>query len=54
MATPRDIEDIDEKDERQMHAEAEADGQGIDKKQVPEMVDAEIEGEKPAKEEKKN
>lgn len=54
MATPRDIEDIDEKDERQMHAEAEADAQGVDKKQVPEMVDAEMEGEKPAKEEKKN
>lgn len=44
MATPRDIEDIDEKDERQMHADAEAHAKGIDKKQVPEMVEAEVEG----------
>ncbi|SPO07675.1 probable suppressor of mrs2-1 mutation [Cephalotrichum gorgonifer] len=49
MVTPRDIEDIDEKEERHMHAEAEADKNGIDKTQVPEMVDAEVEAAKTAK-----
>ncbi|EFY99207.1 LETM1-like protein [Metarhizium robertsii ARSEF 23] len=39
MATPRDVEDIDEKEERIMHAEAE----GADKKAASEMVDAERE-----------
>ncbi|KAH8173872.1 LETM1-like protein [Sarocladium implicatum] len=37
MATPRDTEDIDEKEERQMSAEAE----GLAKNQAGEMVDAE-------------
>ncbi|KAF4973108.1 hypothetical protein FZEAL_9417 [Fusarium zealandicum] len=39
FATPRDVDDIDEKEERQAMAEAE----GLGKKQVGEMVDAEIE-----------
>jgi LETM1 and EF-hand domain-containing protein 1 len=37
MATPRDVEDIDEKEERIMHAEA----QGVEKTLAGEMVDAE-------------
>ncbi|PKS09861.1 hypothetical protein jhhlp_004484 [Lomentospora prolificans] len=43
MATPRDVDNIDEQDERQMHAEAEAKEKGLDKSQVPEMVEAEVE-----------
>jgi LETM1 and EF-hand domain-containing protein 1 len=39
FATPRDVDDIDEKEERQALAEAE----GLGKKQVGEMVDAEKE-----------
>ncbi|KAK3329598.1 LETM1-like protein-domain-containing protein [Apodospora peruviana] len=37
FATPRDTDDIDEKEERQMHAEAD----GVEKAQVNEAVDAE-------------
>lgn len=37
FATPRDVDDIDEKEERQMSAQAE----GVEQKQVGEMVDAE-------------
>ena len=37
FATPRDVDNIDEKEERQMSAEAE----GMEKKQASEMVDAE-------------
>lgn len=40
FATPRDTEDIDEKEERQVQAEAE----GIEKAQVAEAVDAEKDG----------
>lgn len=43
MATPRDVDNIDEHDERQMRAEAEAEEKGLDKSQVPEMVQAEVE-----------
>jgi len=41
MATPRDTEDIDEKEEREAHAEATS---GVEKAQVGEAVDAEQEG----------
>ncbi|KAL2113738.1 hypothetical protein VUR80DRAFT_2707 [Thermomyces stellatus] len=40
MATPRDIEDIDEKE---VQAEVGAGGKSVDKKQVPEMAEAEAE-----------
>ncbi|KHN94700.1 LETM1-like protein [Metarhizium album ARSEF 1941] len=39
MATPRDVDDIDEREEKMIHAEAE----GVDKKAAGEMVDAERE-----------
>lgn len=45
FATPRDVEDIDEKEERQLHAEA----QSIDKAQTGEAVDAEQDGAAAAK-----
>lgn len=48
-ATPRDTEDIDDKEERQMSAES----QGMDKSQVGEMVDAEKEQETVAQEQGK-
>jgi LETM1 and EF-hand domain-containing protein 1 len=49
MATPRDTENIDEKEERQMSAEAE----GVAKNQAGEMVDAEAEMTKVANEQHK-
>lgn len=51
MATPRDIEDIDEKDERA--AGAQAGEKSVDGRQVPEMVEAEVEATKTSAEEKK-
>lgn len=41
LATPRDVDDIDEKDERQ-ERQAEAKDAGLEKKQVGEAVDAEM------------
>lgn len=49
MATPRDTQDIDEKEERQMSAEAE----GMAKNQAGEMVDAEVDMNKVAEEQRK-
>lgn len=41
LATPRDVDDIDEKDERQ-ERQAEAKDAGLEKKQVSEAIDAEV------------
>lgn len=41
LATPRDVDDIDEKDERQ-ERQAEAKDAGLEKKQVGEAIDAEL------------
>ncbi|POR37015.1 LETM1 domain-containing protein mdm28, mitochondrial, partial [Tolypocladium paradoxum] len=49
MATPRDVDDIDEKEERQMSAEA----AGVEKSPAGEMVDAERDATKVAEEEPK-
>ena len=50
MATPRDVEDIDEKEERVLNAQESG---AVDKTQASEMVDAEVDQVKIAEEERK-